>query len=101
MAKHKPLSAMNLDDVRALVREVREEGLRIQRHYKRLEEEYSDWEDRVWALDKRLLELEEETGLKKTEITGEEKEYPDIDLGDDFVAPEETKEETVEIDWGD
>jgi predicted nuclease with TOPRIM domain len=93
----KPIKDMSLDDVRALVHSVREEGLRIQRHYKKLEEEYSDWEDRVWKLDKILLEMEEKTGLSKQEIEKDtDNEYIPDEL---FSEPKE--DNSVEVDWGD
>lgn len=59
---------MTIDDVRAMVKTLREEGLQIQSHYKRLEQEYSDWEDRLYALDKIISQAEEETGLTKEQI---------------------------------
>lgn len=59
---------MTLDEVRNLVKEVRQQGLQIQSHYKRLEQEYSDWEDRVNNLDKILIQAEDEFGLTKKEI---------------------------------
>lgn len=94
----KPKRTMNLDDVRALVKEVREEGLRIQRHYKRLEEEYSDWEDRVWKLDQMLSKLEDETGLTKEEIQREDDYLPD-----DLIMTTPTKDDSDNItgddDW--
>lgn len=75
---------MNLDDVRALVREVRAEGLKIQSHYKRLEQEYSDWEDRINELDKIISRAEDDTGLTKKEIEKDEYALPDdlINFGD-------------------
>lgn len=59
---------MTLDDVRAMVKALRQEGLQIQSHYKRLEQEYSDWEDRLYALDIIISQAEEETGLTKEQI---------------------------------
>ncbi len=86
--KHKPYGDMTIEDVRALVKEVREEGLKIQSHYKRLEQEYSDWEDRVNELDKVIAQAEKETGLTKEEIYETPNEASDIDLDgvdlDDF-----------------
>jgi len=96
MAIRKPHKDMNLDDVRALVRSVREEGLRIQRHYKKLEEEYSDWEDRVWKLDQILLDMEEKTGLTKIEI---QKDTDNEYVPDELFESE--KDNSVEVDWGD
>lgn len=81
----KPQSEMTLDDVRELVKEVRAEGLQIQSHYKRLEQEYSDWEDRVRDLEKIIAQAEEDTGLSKQEIIAVPSPLGDIfdDLGID------------------
>ena len=68
MPAYKSKAELNLDDVRALVRKAHEEGLRIQSHYKRLEQEYSDWEDRIIALDKLLSDAEEQFNLPREEI---------------------------------
>lgn len=59
---------MTLDDVRALVRETRERGLQIQSHYKRLEQEYSDWEDQIVEIEKIIQQLQDDTGVTKEEI---------------------------------
>ena len=93
MPKVKPKSYgdMTLDDVRKLVKEVREEGLKIQSHYKRLEQEYSDWEDRVYELDKILSRAEEDTGISKEEIYREPTELDDVDLSS-------LEEDTIMID---
>jgi predicted nuclease with TOPRIM domain len=82
---NKPQSEMTLDDVRELVKEVRAEGLQIQSHYKRLEKEYSDWEDRVRDLENIIAQAEEDTGLSKEEIITTPSPLEDIfdDLGID------------------
>jgi predicted nuclease with TOPRIM domain len=72
---------MTLDDVRNLIKEVRSEGLQIQSHYKRLELEYSDWEDRVNELEKIIYQAELDTGLTKEEIYKEPNEFADDILG--------------------
>lgn len=68
LPRHKPYQDMTLDDVRALVREVRERGLQIQSHYKRLEEEYSNWEDQVYEVEKIITQMQDDTGTTKEEI---------------------------------
>ena len=68
LPRHKPYADMTLDDVRALVRESREEGLRIQSHYKRLEEEYSNWEDQINEIENIITQMQEDTGIKREEI---------------------------------
>ncbi len=93
--KAKPLSEMDVDDVRALVRSVREEGLTIQRHYKRLEQEYSDWEDRVNFVEKTIQEFEAATGLTKEEILVEQDMFSNIDLSTGTVVEDKILEEDI------
>lgn len=57
-----------LDDLKAAIAEHREEGRKIIRHFKRLEQEYSDWEDRLVEIDRAIEECEKQTGLAKEEI---------------------------------
>ena len=64
----KALDDLTLDEVRAMVRQLRDEGLKIQSHYKRLDQEYGDWEDRLNALDQAISQAEIDTGLKREEI---------------------------------
>lgn len=68
LPKHKPYEDMTLDDVRALVHETRERGLQIQSHYKRLEQEYADWEDQILEVEKIIQQLQDDTGVTKEEI---------------------------------
>lgn len=79
---------MTLDDVRDLIKEVRAEGLRIQSHYKRLELEYSDWEDRVNELEKVIYQAELDTGLTKEEIYKAPNEFADDILGGELSSSE-------------
>ncbi len=65
---HRALADLTLDDVRAMVKETRERGLQIQRHYKRLEQEYSDWEDEIVKIQKIIDAFAEETGADKEDI---------------------------------
>jgi predicted nuclease with TOPRIM domain len=68
-----------LDDVRAAVQEVMNEGRKIISHFKRLEKEYSDWEDRFNQLNKAIEELENNAGLNKQEILEDKGIFSDID----------------------
>jgi uncharacterized protein YydD (DUF2326 family) len=45
-----------------------DEGKKIISHYNKMLEYYSDWEDRLNAIDKKIAEAEEATGLTKDEI---------------------------------
>lgn len=77
---------MTLDDVRALVRTVREEGLRIQSHYKRLEEEYSNWEDQIVEVENIISQMQEDTGITREEIITPQSKTESVleDLGIDI-----------------
>lgn len=83
---------MSLDEVRKLVNSVRNDGLKIQSHYKKLELEYSDWEDRVNELDKIISKAEDEYGLTKEEILTEPTPFgddiSDMDLEDVSILDE-------------
>lgn len=68
MAERKPFKDMTLDELRDTIRVVKEEGRKIQLHYKRLEQEYSDWEDRVRDIEEAIAQAEEDTGITKEEI---------------------------------
>lgn len=57
-----------LDDLKAAVAAHREEGKRLIRHLKRIEEEYSDWEDRTVQIENAIAQAELDTGLTKEEI---------------------------------
>ena len=69
--KPKPYADMTLDDVRAEMKRVRERGLQIISNYKRLEQEYSDWEDEIVKIDKIITQMQEDMGLNKQEIIEE------------------------------
>jgi len=72
------MAKLDLTELRSALRVLHEEGERIQSHYKRLEKEYSDWEDRFIALDKAMNEAEDEYKLTKEEIE-QPLILPDID----------------------
>lgn len=85
----KSRAQLSLAELRAEVQAVREEGLKIQSHYKRLEKEYSDWEDRFYALEKAVDEAETITGLNKQDIYEDKGIFNDIgelsEVDDDLV----------------
>lgn len=77
-----------IDDLRKAIKLHWEEGESIQRHYKRLEKGYSDWEDRLIEIENAITALEDEAGLTKEELLAkpkkEEKVSQDFDL-DSFL----------------
>jgi len=75
-----------LDDVRKAAKELMAEGKKIISHFKRLENEYSDWEDRVNELDKVVQELEESNGLTKEDIFEDKGVFSDIIEDDDNLT---------------
>lgn len=74
----KPTRDMTLDDVRALVKNVRAEGLKIQSHYKKLELYYSEWEDNLKLVDDAVNELCDRTGITKEEIETEDDDFTEF-----------------------
>ncbi len=77
-----------IDDLRKAIKLHWEEGENIQRHYKRLEKGYSDWEDRLIEIENKITELEDEAGLSKEELLAkpakQEKASEEFDL-DSFL----------------
>lgn len=84
----KPKFRLDLDELRAEVKAVREKGLRIQSHYRKLEQDYSDWEDRLNKLDKAFIAAEEELGLTKQEILQEATPFGDLPMDFDMELEE-------------
>ena len=72
----------DLSELREEYRRIKEEGeLQVARyiaHMKKLEEYYSDWEDRLNTFDKKLQAIERDHGIDPDKIT----EY---DIINDFV----------------
>ena len=69
--KQKPQSQLNLTEIKKELAKLREEGDKIISHYKRLNIEYDDWQDRFYALDKAINIAETEKGIG----IQEQKEY--------------------------
>lgn len=57
-----------LEDLKAVIAAHREEGKRLIRHLKRIDQEYSDWEDRTIEIEAAISQAELDTGLTKEEI---------------------------------
>lgn len=74
------MSKLDLETIRQQVRSLHEEGKRIQSHYRRLEKEYSDWEDRLNELDKTIHTAEKQHGLTKEEIVVDNGMLSGIDM---------------------
>lgn len=66
--KQEPKSEIDLSDLRKRIQKHKEDGAKIISHFKKLEEYYSDWEDRLLELDKAISEAESTLGLTKQEV---------------------------------
>lgn len=73
-----------LDSLREEAKKLTLEGKKIISHYHKMEKDYSDWEDRLNALDKKIHEMEDEYGLIPEEVFKEPDVIDDI-FGDDFL----------------
>lgn len=72
-----------LDELKAGIAKLWEDGKKIQSHYRRLEKEYDDWQDRLIEIENIIAKTENETGLSKEEITKPNSILDDI-FGDDL-----------------
>lgn len=87
---HSPIYGpiQTVDDLKAAIKLHWEEGEKIQSHYKRLEKGYSDWEDRLIAIENAITQLEDDAGLTKEELLAKPvkppKEEKEFDL-DEFL----------------
>lgn len=82
-AQRKPRAKLDLAELRAEVKAVHEQGLRIQSHYRKLEQEYSDWEDRLNKLDAAINNAENELGLNKAQVLQEPTPFGDLPMFED------------------
>lgn len=64
----KPKKVINLQELREEIFKIKEEGSKIISHYRKLEEYYDDWQDRLYKIEKQIQEAENELGLNKEEI---------------------------------
>lgn len=73
----------NLDELREEARKVKEEGeammATFKSHFRKMEEYYSDWEDRMNAIQNKVNQAEEEHGISAEKLL----EY---DLTQDLAA---------------
>lgn len=67
MLKKKAKKNLNLEELREEIRLAREDGLKIISHYKKMEEYYSEWEDRLASIERKITDAEG-TGLDRQVI---------------------------------
>lgn len=60
-----------LETLRKQTHAMLEDGRNIQAHYRRLEKEYSDWQDRLYNIDQEIEKLAGQVGLTPREIQSE------------------------------
>jgi ribulose 1,5-bisphosphate carboxylase large subunit-like protein len=85
-AKNIPLDSF--DNIKKAIKEHWEEGKKIISHFQKMEEGYSDWEDRLIEIENAIVEYEDETGLSKEEVLkapAKETKSGDFDL-EDFLS---------------
>ena len=75
---------VTVDDLHKAVKLNWEEGKKIQNNYKRLEEGYYNWEDRLIAIENAITALEDETGLSEEEVLAKPKDTPKQDVDFDL-----------------
>lgn len=68
MRLKKPKAQLNLQELREEIIALKKEGQIIMSHYKKLDEYYSDWEDRLYKIEKKIQEAEEQYNIPKEEI---------------------------------
>ena len=68
MQKQRLKKDHNLQELREEIVRLREDGKKIMHHYKKLDEYYSDWQDRLYKIELKIQEIEKDTGLDKEEI---------------------------------
>lgn len=71
-----------IDDLKAGIDRVRDEGRKIISHFNRLEREYSNWEDQVKELEDAIYQAQTDAGLTKEEMQ-ERLDEPELSLLDD------------------
>lgn len=67
-----------VDDLKVGIAKLWEDGKKIASHYKRLEKEYDDWQDRLYEIEKLIAQAEEDTGLTKEEIIAPTREVDEF-----------------------
>lgn len=64
----KPVKELDLQELRDEIVEIKKEGEKIISHFNKMQEYYSDWEDRLLKIEYAILEAEEQHGLTREEV---------------------------------
>lgn len=67
--KKKETKVIDLADLRERIEKHKEDGEKIISHFNKMQEYYSNWEDRLLVLEKEISEAESTLGLTKEEVT--------------------------------
>lgn len=59
---------IDLNELREEIIKHKEEGIKIIAHFKKMEEYYNDWQDRLYALEKKITEAEEQHGITQEQV---------------------------------
>lgn len=59
----------HLEDLKYTMEKTRAQAKILRKHMDRVENDYSDWEDRIVAIESRIYDMEEEVGIEEKEIT--------------------------------
>lgn len=65
------LKIETLDDLKEAIKAHRQRGKNLLSNLNRIEQEYSDWEDRTIEIEKAIVQAEEDIGISKEEIEKE------------------------------
>jgi predicted nucleic acid-binding Zn ribbon protein len=85
--------------LKQILDECYEEGRRIVRHFKKMEEEYEEWGNNLIAIQTAIQKKEEELGVSREELITDAK-AADIDMFDDIFdeAPADQTESPDPLD---
>ena len=80
--KKKGSTDEHLEDLKLVVERSRAEAKNLAWHLNRVMHDYSDWEDRIVAIEARLREVEEDIGLEEKELSNIKVpiKYPEINI---------------------
>lgn len=63
----------DLDELRKAINAHKEEGRKLISHFNKMQEYYSDWEDRLVEIDNAVERIKKEHGISRDEIVEPEK----------------------------
>jgi predicted nuclease with TOPRIM domain len=73
---HKRKDELTVEELRGYIKQAQDTLTNLKSNIARLEDEYGDWEDRLWAIENGIQHMEQEKGITREEIY----QKPDVDL---------------------